>query len=610
MANNNKIALIIAATDKASAVFNKVFHNAEAQAKRLKNIGSRFSEIGDRALITGGIATAFFAKTIHDARESEIAQKKLIQGFITMGSTVKRAKEQIDLAGQLQFKWGVEDEDIMNVQGKLSTFKRAMTDAAIRSGVFQRATQAAFDMQAKGFGDAMSNITALGKALQNPALGSMALARAGAINKEDLPIIKQIQATKGGAAAQMFLLKAIEKQVKGTAAQMADPLKIMELQFHETSEAIGRQLLPAVQKFAQKIADAMPGIMAFIEKHGRLIMMVAKAAVGLLAFGVAMKVVSFGMKALQTGYELLSLTSKLFNGTLLNGSKIAALAARAYEGLKYALFAIQYATKFAVLPALQSAGAAILGFGKALLLNPITLYIAAAAALAGVVYLIVRNWGAISAFFGRVWAGALRVFRASVNAAKVLLLPFTPAFIIKSWQKIGSFFAGIWNSVKQVFSNAWNWLAGLGTRFVQAGKNIVTSIAKGIWAVATAPIRAIMWIVKKIRNFLPFSPAKEGPLRDIHKVRIAETVAATIHAKPLINSWAAATRGLRMQMVRPQAVAIPISSGVASNIHFNPVINLHGSASQADARRISGQVRAEFDRMMKDHEARKSRRNY
>jgi len=64
--------------------------------------------------------------------------------------------------------------------------------------------------------------------------------------------------------------------------------------------------------------------------------------------------------------------------------------------------------------------------------------------------------------------------------------------------------------------------------FKQAGRNIVTSIANGIRSAIGTVTSAISNVVGRVRNFLPFSPAKEGPLKDIMNVKIAESIAEAI----------------------------------------------------------------------------------
>lgn len=598
MDKNLKIALILSATDKASVVLNKAFNNAERHAKSFERSGRAMGEMADKGLIAGGVVTALFAKTIADAREAKISQDKLIQGYKTMGFQAKLAQESMDFAGKMQFQWGVEDEEIMNVQGKLGTFARTMSDLAIKNDMYNRATQATFDMQAKGYGEAMQNAAILGKALQNPALQAQSLKKQGTINAEDIPGIQFIQRTKGIAAAQVFLMKAIERQVKGTAHATADPIKVMELQFHELSEGIGKQLLPEVTKMAEKIGNYVPKIIEFVEKHKVLILMVAKASVGLLAFSAAMKLCSFMMYGMSTAYKIAGFSIKAFNFSLSAGSRIANIAIKGYEAMKFGLFAIQYQMKFSVIPAIQKAGIAFMEFGATLLANPITWYVAGAVALAGAAYLVVKNWDKISAFFGKLWQGVKQVFSIFWNWSKTLFLNFTPAgLIIKHWSKLSGMFVHIWDNVKQVFTDAWDWVMNLGHKFYDAGKNIVKSIWMGMKDLAMKPVQVIANITSKIRDYLPFSPAKAGALKDIHRIKLIETIAQSITAKPLLNAWNNATSQLYGQMHQPAPAYANQGGGSAQ---FNFTINLSGGATQQDANTIFDTLKPKMDKWWKD----------
>ncbi|SHN45940.1 hypothetical protein [Chitinophaga sp. CF418] len=606
MAKDIKFALILAATDKASAVIKKAFANAEKHAKGLSNVGNRMQEIGEKGMVAGGIMTAFFGKTIADARESAIAQAKVIQGYETMGRTAKEAQELIDFAGKKQYEWGIVDEKIVDAGGKLGTFSNLFVAAAKKNDIFNRSLQAAFDLQAKGFGDASANAVQLGKAMQDPVRGAAALSKTGTLNKSDIAIIKQIAATKGLGAAQLYIIKAIEKQVKGTAAAAADPLKVLEIGAGDTSEAIGNGLLPQVNKYAKSLGQTMPKVIAFADKHRPLILAIAKASVGLLAFSAGLKVVGFAFSGLSTTITTASKIAKFSREIGLAG-KIAAGAKSGFDAMKFGAFAMQYHLKFSVIPALKAAGTSVIKFGATLLASPITWYVLAAVALAAVVYVVIRNWDKISAFFARLWQGIKNLFSKFVQWAKFLFMNFTPyGLIIQAWMKLAPHFGEIWEKVKDVFKKAWQWIANLGGKFLDAGKNIVSSIAKGMVAMAQAPVKAIMAIVKKIRNFLPFSPAKEGALRDIHKVKLVETIAQSITAKPLVSAMGKATDQLYNQLNSPR----PVYNGSRSNvtqITFSPTIQLSGTATQSDAQMISDNLRSEFKKMLRDYEMQKGR---
>lgn len=88
------------------------------------------------------------------------------------------------------------------------------------------------------------------------------------------------------------------------------------------------------------------------------------------------------------------------------------------------------------------------------------------------------------------------------------------------------------NNVKNAVSNgirgALNVITGMGKNFLNAGRNIVTSIADGIRGAIGKVTGAIKNVTQKIRNFLPFSPPKDGPLMDIMDVEWGETIGSGI----------------------------------------------------------------------------------
>jgi hypothetical protein len=225
-------------------------------------------------------------------------------------------------------------------------------------------------------------------------------------------------------------------------------------------------------------------------------------------------------------------------------------------------------------------GGAIKVAATFLVTNPIGWAILAAAALAGIAYLVWKNWAKIKGFFIGVW-DVIKGLWAKIPAWAKYLSPMTliPALIIQNWRKIvgafigiynfiksifsniGKFIVGLWptfknagqglinaiaggiksaimapvNAVKTIFTNIWKFITGIFAKFKDAGKNIITSIVQGMTSVIMAPVNAVKTMVGKVRNLLPFSPAKEGPLRDIHRIKFTETIAASIKPGPLVG---------------------------------------------------------------------------
>src|SRR5690625_7967115 len=64
--------------------------------------------------------------------------------------------------------------------------------------------------------------------------------------------------------------------------------------------------------------------------------------------------------------------------------------------------------------------------------------------------------------------------------------------------------------------------------FIKVGHKIVTAIADCINSAISKVTDAIGHVTQKVRDFLPFSPPKEGPLIDIMDVIWGETISAGI----------------------------------------------------------------------------------
>jgi TP901 family phage tail tape measure protein len=244
--------------------------------------------------------------------------------------------------------------------------------------------------------------------------------------------------------------------------------------------------------------------------------------------------------------------------------------------------------------------------------NPIILIIVAIIAL---VALIITHWETIARFFVQLWSGIKKTFFAAWDGivamfkgfirfiyqwGEIILGPFIgiPLMIYKNWDKIKTFFSDLWANVKGIFLRFHNWFFGLHVAFFNAGKNIVLSIWNGIKSLAMKPIEAIKSIVQKMRDYLPFSPAKEGPFRDLHRVKIVETIAMAMKPAPMIRAMQYVTASASRQLGTPPTLGGGTSfagGGGAGGIHvvYSPQITISGGATP--------QAQESFTNMLKQH---------
>ena len=250
MAAARKLTLTILGNSKGA---QQAFQQAGAAGE---SFGSRMGSIGKKAGLALSAAAAGAAymgmKLIKAAEESAVADARLAQVNKSMGLFGKQTQQVTDrlikYAQTTSMQVGVDDEVIKATQAKLLTFKELTKTADKVGGSFDRATMAAIDMAATGFGTAEGNAVQLGKALNDPVKGVTALSRSGiTFTKQEKAKLKALAESGRMLEAQDFMLKAIEKQVGGTAKATATASERMGIAFGEIQEGLGTLLLPAFE---------------------------------------------------------------------------------------------------------------------------------------------------------------------------------------------------------------------------------------------------------------------------------------------------------------------------------------------------------------------------
>lgn len=203
------------------------------------------------------------------------------------------------------------------------------------------------------------------------------------------------------------------------------------------------------------------------------------------------------------------------------------------------------------------------------------------------------------------WLKALDFF---LLKAKLRLLELIPALGTLSVASMGLILTGIlalagagyllytnWDRVSRALALAWNWMTEKLKNLLQfvnsinlfdAGQKLIRTLWEGMKSMANKPVEAIKEIAQRIRNFLPFSPAKEGPLRDLHRIKLVETIAQTLKPTPL-------TLAMKNTLQQAFTGPIPTHSPVSVVINING-ININGDASPAQAKQVAANLEHEI----------------
>lgn len=297
--------LMTADAAKAKAAFADVEKRAGSLQNQMgnvaKSIGGAFAT-GAIIKFAGGALKAAEAASTSEARIRQVSTSMGVFGDQVDAVTSRLTK----YADETARATGIDANQIKLTQAKLLTFKNLAVTADDVGGAFDRATKAAIDMAAAGFGEASMNAVQLGKALQDPIKGITALNRSGITFTEDQKkVIASLVETNRVGEAQAIILKAIEEQVGGTAEATANDTDKMRVAFTQLQEKVGEALVPA---FKGLLDAVLPIIDVFTSMPKELRQVIT--TLGLVGG------LTRSLKTTLTGFGLAAKTASLATGAL------------------------------------------------------------------------------------------------------------------------------------------------------------------------------------------------------------------------------------------------------------------------------------------------------
>ncbi|MEX2155117.1 MAG: phage tail tape measure protein [Gemmatimonadaceae bacterium] len=424
----------------------------------------------------------------------------------------------------------------------------------------------------------------------------------GAITRGEDPILHMVQLVQrltGGDAfrlGELFQDIQVQSFLKPMLQNLTDFQKIKAEAakggvVHKDFERIMKSV--AEQTKALRInmaATAMPllegplsivnGLLTTINKHPGLQKLLLFTTVGLIGFGGGALVISSMVRALGVWASTLGTAGRLLNGLShgLRGAQTLWAANEVMQMRSARVGAFLTATwlRLNVVLAANPIGAIVLGVG----------------ALVGVTVLLWRNWTAVTRF---IKANPLFSAGLAVVSPVMAMLTGTIALV--------------------------KYLMRVDLR--TAGAQIVRGLWEGMQSLAGKPIELMRWIATKLRALLPFSPAKEGPLRDLHRIRMIETIAATMQPWPMVNAMrraASLTAAAALLPAGAGATSLPNASSPIAQLEraelrraasaggqvaftYAPVLHIAAGApaeTVTAVRRLLDADRAELQRLVRD----------
>jgi phage-related protein len=267
------MALISVTISGNATPLKNAVNEAEGKLSKFGGSAKKFGIAAAAGIAAAGAAAAVVGKQLIAAGEaastSNARIKQIADSMGLFGDQAGAVTDRlVKLAEATARNTGVDQNAIKLTQAKLLTFGELTKTAGEVGGAFDRATQAALDMAAAGFGEAEQNAVQLGKALQDPIKGITALAKSGVTftEAEKERIQTLVESNKMGEA-QALILAAIETQVGGTAEATANASDRMRVAFSQVMERLGGAVLPIFERFTKFLLDdVFPALQRMGEK--------------------------------------------------------------------------------------------------------------------------------------------------------------------------------------------------------------------------------------------------------------------------------------------------------------------------------------------------------
>lgn len=241
----------------------------------------------------------------------------------------------------------------------------------------------------------------------------------------------------------------------------------------------------------------------------------------------------------------------------------------------------------------------------------------------GVVALVIyKYWKPIAGFFKGLWQGLVEglkplmpLFKQIGTAIEPILKPIKAVFnwfkkLIQPVEDTGGKAEAMGVRVGKAIAGIIVKLTELVAKAFECGRKITSMLAEGIMSGLAKVKNCIVKVAQVIRDHLPHSPAKTGPLKDLNKVKIVETIASTIKPMPLKNAMTKTLSFMTNGTLNVSKGQIGTSSGASFVVQYNPTITISGTESKEEFVKLLKRHKDEVVNIMKREFERKERLAY
>lgn len=310
-----------------------------------------------------------------------------------------------------------------------------------------------------------------------------------------------------------------------SAIQETEPERFERLKqrIHNVTESIGNSLLPTVNDLMSKGEGVLTKVGSWIEKNQELvkvIMLIVLAVGGFLAVGGTLIALISGVGLVVT--KTVSAFKILKGGFALARGALTPLISSVWS---FTAALLANPVTWVVIGIVALIAALVLLYNKCeWFRNAVNSVMDAAKAtvsekLSNIKTAYEEHGGGISG----VAAAAMEAVKGWYTAGYTFIDNLTGGKLSEIREKFSTAMSNIVQGISQKFTDARtafsnglnnikNAVSGAVTWFFESGKRIVSTFANGIKSAFSSAVEAVKGGLQKIRNLLPFSDAKEGPL--------------------------------------------------------------------------------------------------
>jgi hypothetical protein len=218
--------------------------------------------------------------------------------------------------------------------------------------------------------------------------------------------------------------------------------------------------------------------------------------------------------------------------------------------------------KFLIEKIIPRLGAKLVG-----LAGPIGLAIAIILTLIDIGVLLWKHWDTISAKAGEIWAAIKeKIITKVLEIAASLKKKFDDMKqnAVEKLQGMRDKIRGVMEKIRGIFESI---------DLYESGKAIIQSAIDGIMSMKDKILGKVENVVGAVRDYWPFSPAKVGPLSDIHKMDFAGPISDSIKKaeNPLMRSMSnlsGTVRNVMPQLTGADTSSVTQTTPQASTVSF------------------------------------------